>query len=187
MKRIKTSLALEPISTSSHIFAAPNTMANNRLLHKRASIEHSLSEVPLQADYAYELEDLSTPFSIPPLSPLMKTHSPVDCRVPDAPRDPSKKARQNHPLFISIHTWRWKLFTWALGTVCCGIIIVLLIRFDGQPLDNWKSNVQITTLVAAFAQFSQSALLVPTSYCIGQLKWKWFQNPHHEIDIDRFD
>ena len=71
--------------------------------------------------------------------------------------------------------WRWELYTWLLGTAGFIANITLLFRFNSVQQQYWKSSVQITALVAALAQLSQSALLVPIVSSIGQSKWKWLQ------------
>ena len=86
-----------------------------------------------------------------------------------------------------IRIWKWELATWLLGTIGFAANIILLICFDGKRQSQWKSHVQITTFVAALAQLSQSALLVPVSFCISQLKWTWFVKEHSAADVDRFD
>lgn len=86
-----------------------------------------------------------------------------------------------------LRTWRWELFTWLLGTVGFAANIILLLCFNGKRQSQWQSPVQITTFVAALAQLSQSALLVPVSFCIGQLKWTWFGSDRSASDVDRFD
>lgn len=86
-----------------------------------------------------------------------------------------------------IRTWKWELFTWLLGTIGFATNIVILLRFDGERQSKWKSSVQITTFVAALAQLSQSALLVPVSFCIRQLAWTWFRTDRCAMDVDRFD
>jgi len=47
--------------------------------------------------------------------------------------------------------------------------------------------VQITSLIAALAQVSQSSLLVATAASIGQAKWSWLTTEREAVDIDRFD
>ncbi|KAF2730568.1 hypothetical protein EJ04DRAFT_409067, partial [Polyplosphaeria fusca] len=86
-----------------------------------------------------------------------------------------------------VNGWRWELFTWVLGTLGFVATLVLLLHFDGRPQSSWKSPIQITTMIAALAQLSQTALLVPISYGIGQLKWSWFRQERTAIDLDRFD
>lgn len=86
-----------------------------------------------------------------------------------------------------LYTWRWELAIWLLGTAGLIANVVLLICFNGVEQRVWKSGVQITAFVAALAQLSQSALLVPTGSSLGQLKWRWLQTDRKAIDTDRFD
>lgn len=83
--------------------------------------------------------------------------------------------------------WKWELFTWLLGTSGLLANITLLIRFNGVQQQYWKSDVQITAFVAALAQLSQSALLVPIASCVGQSKWRWLQQERRAMDIEKFD
>jgi hypothetical protein len=85
------------------------------------------------------------------------------------------------------HVWKWELFTWLLGTVGLLANITLLMRFNGVQQRYWNSDVQITAFVAALAQLSQSALLVPIASSIGQSKWEWLQKERRAADIEKFD
>ncbi|CAO2648636.1 Nn.00g079030.m01.CDS01 [Neocucurbitaria sp. VM-36] len=85
-----------------------------------------------------------------------------------------------------LREWKWELLTWLLGTASLLVILVLLLRFNDAPLSAWNLKVQITAMIAVFSQISQSAFLVPVSYCTGQLKWNWFQSkdrPMHDIEL----
>ena len=84
-----------------------------------------------------------------------------------------------------VYIWRWELSIWLLGTAGLLANIALLARYNEQRA--WKSSVQITAFVAALAQLSQSALLVPIGSSIGQAKWKWLKTDRKAIDVDRFD
>ncbi|KAF2818990.1 hypothetical protein CC86DRAFT_375415 [Ophiobolus disseminans] len=88
---------------------------------------------------------------------------------------------------LLFQTWRWEFLTWLLGTCGLATTIVILIVFNGKPQHEWRSNVQITAIVAALAQLSQSALLVATAASIGQAKWRWLRKDRKAYDIDRFD
>jgi hypothetical protein len=91
-------------------------------------------------------------------------------------------------LFQLVIIWKWEFSTWVLGTIGYAAIIILMIVFNDKLQKDWHSDVQITAFVAALAQVSQSALLVPTASSIAQLKWKWVsavQRP--AMDIQRFD
>ena len=86
-----------------------------------------------------------------------------------------------------LHTWKWELCIWLLGTAGLVANVVLLIRFNGVEQHKWNSNIQITAFVAALSQLSQSALLVPVGASIGQSKWGWLRTARKAIDVDRFD
>jgi hypothetical protein len=84
--------------------------------------------------------------------------------------------------------WRWELFKWALGTSALITVFILLLWFKEKPVSAWRSNVQMTAIIAALAQTAQSALMVPVAACIGQLKWTWFRaNPQRTIDLETYD
>jgi len=70
--------------------------------------------------------------------------------------------------------WRWEIFTFCLGTGAFVSIVALLFNFhnkEAPALPLGEKRIQLTAIIAALAQVAQSALLVPISYCIGQLKW----------------
>jgi hypothetical protein len=100
----------------------------------------------------------------------------------------SKPSKPLPSLLQLVSIWKWELSTWVLGTIGYAAIIILMIMFNDKLQKDWHSDVQITAFVAALAQVSQSALLVPTASSIAQLKWKWIsavQRP--AMDIQRFD
>lgn len=139
---------------------------------------------------------LSTSDSEGPGSPPMNPIPPPSQSPRGAPQDPKMCVPPSPIHDRSLHqqarrglvlTWKWEIFTWSLGTCAFTAIVVLLLTFKDQPLHSWKSTVQVTTTVATLSQIAQSALLVPVSYCIGQLKWEWFGYSRPSIDIDRFD
>lgn len=87
-----------------------------------------------------------------------------------------------------LSSWRWELFTWLLGTFGFVLIQILILVCSGMFQKDWHSHVQLTTFVAALAQISQSALLVPTAASIAQLKWQRFHSVDRPAaDLDRFD
>lgn len=86
-----------------------------------------------------------------------------------------------------LKAWRWEVFTWALGSVSLALIFVLLFMFRDQTLQQWKSMVQISTMVGALAQVAHSALLVSVSSCVGQLKWAWLRRERRMTDVAKFD
>ena len=100
----------------------------------------------------------------------------------------SKPSKPLPSLLQLVNILKWEFSTWMLGTFGYAAIIIFMIAFNDKVQKDWHSDVQITAFVAALAQVSQSALLVPTASSIAQLKWKWIsavQRP--AMDIQRFD
>lgn len=87
----------------------------------------------------------------------------------------------------SLRNWSWELTTWVLGTAAFVVIVVLLITFEGKRFDEWHSDIQITTIIAALSQLAQSALLVSLAACLGQLKWTWLRDERSAQDLQLFD
>ncbi|KAF2635300.1 hypothetical protein P280DRAFT_473857, partial [Massarina eburnea CBS 473.64] len=130
------------------------------------------------------------------------TYEPLPANIPKLPhvleREQSHllteaKETSSHAPRKSRHLlrhWRWEICTFSLGTGAFVSILVLLLRFRDKPLPTLPFggvSIQLTAVLAALAQVAQSALLVPISVCIGQLKWEWFQHSKRVIDLDRFD
>ena len=65
-----------------------------------------------------------------------------------------------------MYIWRWEVSTWFLGTVGYLSNFVHAGVADGTLQEDWHFRIQITAFVAALAQLSQSALLVPTASSI---------------------
>jgi hypothetical protein len=87
-------------------------------------------------------------------------------------------------IFVS---WRWELGTWLLGSLAFATIIVLLLIYKDDRLTSWKSDIQITTIIAALSALAQSALLVSLSAGLGQLKWTWITDLRTVTDLETFD
>ena len=148
-----------------------NEHSDNTNPHKFILISSSLSGSQSQETLVSSRESTKT---------ICMSEHPIH-RRPKSPRAFS------YPVHDLAYTWRWELFTWLLDSAGFIANIILLVLFDGSRQSQWKSEVQITALVAALAQLSQSALLVPISSSIGQWKWKWLETERQAIDVDQFD
>ncbi len=83
--------------------------------------------------------------------------------------------------------WYWELLTWLLGTVSLALIIGLLASYNQRPVNQWRSSIGLNTIVAVLSQAIVTALLVPVSSCVGQMKWIWYRRSHCLADMDSFD
>jgi hypothetical protein len=88
---------------------------------------------------------------------------------------------------LILRNWWWEITTWFLGTTALALIVVLLMVFQGRHSGSWHSRIQITAMISALSQVTQSALTVTLSSAIGQLKWVWLQSPRFAGDLDTFD
>jgi hypothetical protein len=104
----------------------------------------------------------------------------------DDKRQP-RTAPNKHGLVNVMRQWTWEFLTWTVATIAVACIIALLTHFNNRPMNEWKSKVQITAMMAALAQVAQSALLVSAASCISQLKWSWFTKARPVGDIDIYD
>ncbi|KAH7067186.1 hypothetical protein FB567DRAFT_541918 [Paraphoma chrysanthemicola] len=99
-----------------------------------------------------------------------------------------KPGQTSASLRYLLRVWRWEMITWLLGTAGFLANIILISLWKDKLQSRWEPNIQITTFVAALAQLSQSALLVPIASCIAQLKWQWVSRRERPAsDIDIFD
>jgi hypothetical protein len=59
---------------------------------------------------------------------------------------------------------------------------------NGKPMTLWKSRISLNAIVSVFATISKSALLVPVTACVSQLKWLHFENKARFLEeMDTFD
>ena len=113
-----------------------------------------------------------SPPSTPAVSPLM---SPVEA-----------KSTRKH--WDRIHRWWiWELFCWLLATACLCTIAAVLATWNQRPLDEWHYSLTLNSVLAILSAISKSALLVPVSSGISQLKWSRLSDRRSLIDLQMFD
>jgi len=88
---------------------------------------------------------------------------------------------------LTIVERRWELFTWLLGIFAMGSVLGTLVTFKEKLLYSWKSEVQISAVVAIFSQLAQSALVVSVDACLGPAKWSFLQDKQRSFEVERFD
>ena len=63
----------------------------------------------------------------------------------------------------------------------------IFFSMDGRPLSYWKLPLQPNSLIAVFSTVAKSALLVPVTECISQLKWIHFEKRHPLSQMQVYD
>lgn len=95
---------------------------------------------------------------------------------------------ENHESWIhTVLGWGWELLACATSILALCAIVGILLAFNHKSLSDWSYRIKINTLVSVFAQISSTALAIPLSECISQLKWLWFTRNHPLSDFDSFD
>lgn len=114
---------------------------------------------------------------------LERNHDTADEAVTSAKRYKSKPFKQN-----TIKGWAWEILAWTTSFASTIVIFGILIATQNKALPEWNYRINLSTLLSVFAQISSTALLVPASGCISQLKWLWFIDRSRSLsDFDAFD
>ncbi len=84
--------------------------------------------------------------------------------------------------------WGLETIGWIVSAFFMVAIIVTLMLHNGKPLPEWPFTITINTLISVFSQIGQTALAIPVSAWMAQLKWSWFTRVRHQLvdfqDID---
>lgn len=90
---------------------------------------------------------------------------------------------------ICIHLWIWELLSLLLCMSCVGAIVIILLRYDGRPLPDWKYGLTINGVISVLAGVAKASMILPVAESISQLKWHWFWNGRSRpiVDFEYFD
>lgn len=92
------------------------------------------------------------------------------------------------PRASTVKGWAWELLAWTTSFASMVTIVGILLSTQNKSLPEWDHQINLSTLLSVFAQISSTALLVPASGCISQLKWLWFDGRARTLsDFDIFD
>lgn len=83
--------------------------------------------------------------------------------------------------------WTLEIAAGLLSVICTIALVILLICFDGKPLADWHSQLQLNTIVSILATIAKSSFLLPVAECISQTKWIHFQGVHHLKTLQTID
>ncbi|KAH7121262.1 hypothetical protein B0J11DRAFT_62108 [Dendryphion nanum] len=83
--------------------------------------------------------------------------------------------------------WSWEICGALLSIVCTTLMASIFFSMNERPLSHWKLPIQPNSLIAVFSTVAKSALLVPVTECISQLKWIYFEKRHPLSHMQVFD
>ena len=99
---------------------------------------------------------------------------------------PDKQPSKSQSSFLHDH-WLHEILGLTLSVVAIVAIIIVLKRFDGQPLPDWPEGITLNALISVLSTISKATMIAVIASCISQLKWLWFQRPRSLKDFDCFD
>jgi hypothetical protein len=126
------------------------------------------------------------------------TLSPSDQRLSDdvliSTVEPARQEISNTNPVRSWYTrwfvdwWLMEILSWCFSAVCMVIIAIVLCKYDGKQVPDWRLGFSISAFVSILSGFAKSALLLPTAEALGQLKWDWFRRSEKRVmDFERLD
>lgn len=82
--------------------------------------------------------------------------------------------------------WREFVF-WVISVIALGGLILVLKKYDNQPLPSWPSQITLNTIVALLSTVARATLLEPVVQSLSQYKWIWFQKKRPLKDYAAWD
>ena len=78
--------------------------------------------------------------------------------------------------------WWWEIGGAVLSMISMLLIIIILAKVSDKPLENWRLPIQPNSLIAACTTVGKTAMMVPITSCLSQLKWEHFHWRPHTLD-----
>lgn len=74
-------------------------------------------------------------------------------------------------------SWVWEVGAAALSVAGFALLVGFLVKISNTPYDSWRYTASPNPVVSILSTITKSALLVPVSSCLGQLKWNQYITP----------
>ena len=119
-----------------------------------------------------------------------RQRSTVDAKqLPDIPYEPPRNLSALEALKrISLNLWLWELLGLLTSIACVGAILVVLGKYEGQPVPEWRFGLTVNGLISVLAVVAKASMILPIAEAISQLKWHWYWSRERPVlDFERFD
>ena len=119
---------------------------------------------------------MSPGFDVPasPVSPCTSTHQTFEEK--STPKTTSMQQNPTKPFDWS-GSWLWEISATVLSIISIALLLGFLAYLNNSAYNNWQYTVSPNTVVSIISTIAKTALLVPVSACIGQLKWHKSKSP----------
>ncbi|KAL0938721.1 uncharacterized protein CTRU02_205331 [Colletotrichum truncatum] len=85
------------------------------------------------------------------------------------PSRPSKNIKAFH------WWWWWEIAAAFLSITSMCLIIAVLFHVQNRPLAKWTWNIQPSSVISVLTTIGKTAMMVPITACLSQLKWRHVQ------------
>lgn len=109
---------------------------------------------------------------------------PMEPLLQDAESDSDSKSSTSHRK----DWWSAEIAAIVFSALCLAGIIVVLEEVNDTPLSQWHLPIAPNSVIAIFSTLPKSALLLPITASISQLKWLYFRTrPSPLSKLQKFD
>lgn len=83
--------------------------------------------------------------------------------------------------------WWWEIGGAFLALTCLFLTIAVLKVLDGTPVNDWKYNIQPSSLLSTLNTVGKTGMTVVLGFCVSQVKWSHFEKPNLLSHFDTID
>ncbi len=156
---------------TSHVpYAPPQSQ-----LHAEGSAVVEPTAVGLTGNPSTEEEQVPLVLQSNILPNCIQTDTNSSQSMPNYPRR-SMVSRLSTILTSETGTWTLEIISLIISLFSMTAIVILLIRVDGSPLDEWQLVISPNTLISVLSTLVRVPLASAVGSCLGQAKWNWFKS-----------
>ena len=106
---------------------------------------------------------------------IAKAHNPEQ---DESFKKPSKRCKSQHKrqchAYVFREGWTLEILLWVVAVACIATIIVVLQKYNNQPLPQWPYSITLNTFISTFSTVGKASLMFVVAQSLGQLKWAWY-------------
>ncbi|KUJ07829.1 uncharacterized protein LY89DRAFT_765907 [Mollisia scopiformis] len=120
------------------------------------------------------------------MEPLTRTATDARQEPLLQPVDEERPAKKSER---SSSSWWWWLEICGAFIALTGLFmtIAVLATLDNKPIDNWKYNIQPSSLLSTLTTVAKMGVMLVVASCVSQLKWLHFQQANRLSHLEMYD
>lgn len=84
-------------------------------------------------------------------------------------------------------SWTFEIIGSIISIAFLVGIIVVLFKYDGQPMPDWPYGITLNALVSVLSTVMKASMAFVLTECLAQLKWSWFHSGNKLSDLALLD